>query len=286
MPSTPLEQTPDNADFDSQDNAAKIGRIDELLGLDAEPGAPEKAEPTETGESVSEALAEAEKPTDGGESQEAVTPPKTLTELAERLGVEVADLYAIEIPAQAEGGENHTLGALKDEAAKKVDYAGRELALEERRISLENEQVQSRADLEIILNSLPPDSIKPEILDRAKREREVYLDREAARTLDVIPQWSNGELKRADLAGIGEHMAQYGFNDTHVDQVADHRMLRYMRDNWNRLQLVEKALAAVKPIKPIPKSKRSQPAKPTPPISATPASTLDDQLTAIDQLLK
>ena len=63
-------------------------------------------------------------------------------------------------------------------------------------------------------------------------------------------------------------------------------MLRYMRDNFNRKQLVDKALAKVKPIKLVPKGKKSQPAKPKTPVSATPDSKLDEQLSAIDTLIK
>jgi hypothetical protein len=290
MESTQSEQTTQKAAeaVDSQDNAAKIGAIDELLGIEAEgqPAEPEKAKPTEPDTSLSEALAEAEKPPGDGESRKVAKPPKTLTELAERLEVEVKDLYAIEIPAAEDGGESHTLGSLKDEAAKQVDYAGRELALEERRVKLENDQVRARGELEVILSSLPPDAIKPDILKRAKAEREVFLDREAARVLDVIPEWENDQTKRDDLAGIGEHMAQYGFDKNHIDQVADHRMLRYMRDNFNRKRLVDKALAGVKPVKPIPQGTKRQPAKPAATVTATPESSLDEQLTAVDALLK
>ena len=112
------------------------------------------------------------------------------------------------------------------------------------------------------------------------------LDREAVRVVDVIPEWSNDETKRADLDSIGEHMEQYGFDKDHIDQIADHRMLRYMRDNFKRMKLVEKALAGVKPIKQIPKSRTSPPARKKPPSQATPASTLNEQLSAIDDLLK
>ena len=295
MPSTRSEPTPNEAGdqapnkpvLDLKDNAGKIGAIDTLLGVESEGTAkPEKVEPAETEQSISEALAEGESPKPGGESHKPVKTPKTLQELSELTGLKVEDLYGIEIEAAEDGGESHTLGSLKDHAAKQIDYAGRELELQERRVKLENDQVKSRRDLEIILKALPPDSIKPEVMAQAKKEREVYLDREAARVLDVIPEWSDDENKRTDLAGISEHMAQYGFDETHVAQVADHRMLRYMRDNFNRKQLVDKALAKVKPTKLVPKGKKSQPAKSKTPVSATPESKLNEQLSAIDTLIK
>lgn len=287
---TPTDETgkaPAEPTLDLKDNAAKIGAIDALLGVEPDGTAkPERAEPTETEQSVSEALAEGESPKAGDESQKPVKTPKTLTELSELTGVSVEDLYSIEIQGADDNGESHTIGGLKDHAAKQIDYAGRELELAERKVQLENDQVKSRKDLEVILQSLPPESIKPEILTRARQEREAYLGREAARLLDVIPEWGDGEKKSVDLAGIGEHMAQYGFDENHVDQVADHRMLRYMRDNLNRKQLVDKALAKAKPVKLVPKGKKSSPAQAKKPATVDPSSTLNQKLSAIDNLLK
>ncbi len=293
MPSTQQEQTQNDGKIvpalDTQDNDAKMTAVNDLLGIKAEEGAkPEKVAPdsdTETEKSVSEALAEAEKPTDSGESQKTVKPPKTLLELAERTGIKVEDLYAIEIPASQDGGESQTFGKLKDLAAGESDFAGRELQFEERRVKFGNDQAQARAELEIVLKSLPKDAIKPEILANARKEREVMLDREAARVLDVIPEWSNDEAKRADLVGIGEHMAQYGFDKGHIDQISDHRMLRYMRDNWSRKTLVEKALAGIKPVKKVPKGASTKPAGPKAKIQARPDSSQNKQLDAIDSLL-
>ena len=276
-------------ELDTQDNAAKMKAVDDLLGIETEETAkPEKAKPdvdTGTELSVSEQLAEAEKPPDSGKPQEPVKPPKTLLELAELTGIKVEDLYAIEIPAAEDGGESQSFGKLKDLAAGESDFAGRELQFEERRVQFGNDQAKARAELEIVLKSLPEGAIKPEVLAKARKEREVMLDREAVRVLDVIPEWANDEVKRADLAGIGEHMEQYGFDSGHIDQIADHRMLRYMRDNLRRMKLVEKALAGVKPVKPVPKSKATQPAKRTPKIQITPETSTGKKLDAIDKLL-
>ena len=114
----------------------------------------------------------------------------------------------------------------------------------------------------------------------------MLLNREAARTLDVIPEWSNDETKATDKAGIAEHLKKYGFSENHLDLISDHRMLRYMRDNYNRMKLVEKAMAQVKDVTPKPKSSSTKPAAPKPKIEATPDSPQSVQLAAIDQLLK
>ncbi len=293
MPSMQPAPTPTDTEVvpvvDTQDNAAKMAAVNDLLGIKPEePVKPEEVKPdsdTEAGKSVSERLAEAEKPPDSDESQKTVKPPKTLSELAERTGIKVDDLYAIEIPASEDGGESQTLGKLKDLAAGESDFAGRELEFTERRVKFGNDQAKARAELEIVLKSLPDGAIKPEVLAKARKEREVMLDREHVRTLDAIPEWKDDKAMLADLRGIGEHMEQYGFDKGHIDQVADHRMLRYMRDNLNRKTLVEKALAGVKPVKPVPKGGPSKPAKPKPKTQATPESSQSEKLDAIDSLL-
>lgn len=292
MPSTPQQQTPNEPEagpaLDTKDNAVKMSAVNELLGITAEePAKPEKVAPQdkETEKTVSEKLAEAEKPPDSGESQKTVKPPKTLADLSEMTGIKVADLYAMQIPASEDGGENPTLGSLKDEAAKQVDFAGRELEFEERRVKFGNDQAKARHELELVLKSLPEGAIKPDVLATARKEREIMLDREAARVLDVIPEWKDDEAHRADLVGIGEHMEQYGFDKGHIDQIADHRMLRYMRDNLNRKMLVERALEGVKPVKAVPKGKGTQAAKPKEVPKASPGSSTNEQLDAIDSLL-
>ena len=287
----PQEQTKTEGEttptLDTQDNAGRLSAVNDLLGIKTEETAkPERAAPdTEADQSVSEHLAEAEKPNDSGESQDTVKPPKTLLELSEMTGIKVDDLYAVTIPAAEDGGESQTFGKLKDLAAGESDFAGRELQFEERRVKFGNDQAKARQELELVLKSLPEGAIKPEVLAAARKEREVMLNREGARVLDVIPEWSNDEARRGDLAGIGEHMEQYGFDKNHIDQIADHRMLRYMRDNFNRMKLVEKALAGVKPVKPIPKGKGTQPARRAAAVQVTPANSQGEQLTAIDKLL-
>jgi hypothetical protein len=292
MPFTQQEQTQTDDErkpaLDTTDNAAKMAAVNDLLGnpedtAHHESGAPAGDEGP--GKSVSELLAEAEKPGDSGESQKPVIPPKTLSELAERTGLKVEDLYAIEIPASEDGGEGQTFGKLKDLAASESDFAGRELEFTERTVKFGNDQAKARQELELVLAALPEGAIKADVLARARRERDVMLDREAVRVLDVIPEWKSDDTKRTDLNGIGEHMAQYGFDKNHVDQIVDHRMLRYMRDNFARMQLVEKALAGVKPVKRIPKGGAAKPVKRAPKIQVTPASSASDQLQAIDNLL-
>lgn len=268
------------------DNAETLDAVTNILGVDptAKPVHSEKEEPGTLTEAIVE-LAADESPPDGGESPEPIKTPKNLEELAKRLKVEVKDLYDIEFP-DPQTGESHTLGKLKDLLATNSDLTGRELQIEERRVTAENEQVQARADLEEILKALPPEAVSPEILAKAREQREAYLDREASRVLDVIPEWSNADTKREEWKAVQEHMADYGYTPSQVDQIADHQMVRYMRDNMRRKTLVDKALSTAKPVKKVAKSTSAKPTPPAKPVTATPQSSLNEQLAAVDKLLK
>ncbi len=286
MESTQPQKTQSESNpLDSTGNADKLAEVSELLGVVPEVTA-ERPEPE--AESVSEAIVELatdESPTDSGESQEPINPPKNLDELAERLNIGVAELYKLELPDPT-SGESHTLGELKDMLANTADLTGRELELNERRVKQENEQVKSRQDLEEILKSLPPEAIMPEVLAKARLEREVYLERELVRVLDVIPEWDNAERKRTDWKGIQDHMAEYGYSPTQVDNIAEHQMIRFMRDAMINKTLIEKALARSKPVTRIAKSRAAKPAPKKTAPTATPQSHINDQLAAIDALIK
>jgi hypothetical protein len=55
---------------------------------------------------------------------------------------------------------------------------------------------------------------------------------------------------------MSEHLKQYGYPVNHLERVADHRQIKYIRDNWQRETRIRKALAAVKAGKPNPTSKQ------------------------------
>jgi hypothetical protein len=263
--------------------------VTELLGMTETPETAAPKEEIDTGDSsLSDAL-QAETAehaeVDSDESQETIkAPPKNLKELAEQLEVEVADLYALEFPA-AEDGESHTLGELKDMLATQSDFTGRELELSERKVAFDSEQMQARQELETILKAIPPEALDPAVLQRAKQERAMYLEREGEKLLQTVPEWQDAEVRQSEMQGIAKHMQDYGFSDGQLDQMIDHRMLRYMRDNLNRKNLVENALSRVKSVNNPPKGKARRPQVKAAPPRVTPSSSLNDQVSAIDSLL-
>lgn len=76
--------------------------------------------------------------------------------------------------------------------------------------------------------------------ERAKAEEQVRKDAEAAyaahlategqRVLDVIPAWKDPEVKKAESREIVEYARELGFTDEEIQKVADHRLVKLLRD--------------------------------------------------------
>ena len=192
----------------------------------------------------------------------------------------------MEFPA-SEGGESHTLGELKDMLATESDHTGRDLELNERRIAFDSEQVKAKEELAIILRALPPEALTPEVLERVRAERDTHMAQEKQLLLQTIPEWNDVGVKQAELKDISAHMQDYGFQDGQIDLLSDHRMIRYMRDNMQRKQMVERALGKVTAgKKAVPKTKANKPRATAPANQAVKTgSSLGEQVSAISSLL-
>ncbi len=177
--------------------------------------------------------------------------PTKFNDLAGTLGLELDDLYKLEI-SQAEDGSPVTVENLKDHYAKQADVSMRELEFEERRTQQESDLMQAQEELRELMAALPEKAIKPEVLQKVRDKHEAQMHLERKRTLEVIPEWQDQETRTADMEGMADHLKQYGYPVNHLERVADHRQIKYIRDNWQREQRIRKALAAVKAGKPNP----------------------------------
>lgn len=225
-----------------------------------------------------------------GESQ-AKGKPKTVNELAERLGVTVKDLYEIKFPLgnQAGGdGESRTLGELKDMASQHGQFEVDRMQFEESKTKRENEFMRAQAEMSELLSMLPKNAIKPELLQAVANKRTALLKREKARTLEVIPEWSDEETETAERGEMQEHLSAYGYSRSYLDSVTDHRTLKYIRDNMQRQKRIERALAQVKQVS---KPGHRPSNKPTPPgrgsnLRSDNPRQVRNQVAAISDLLK
>lgn len=160
-------------------------------------------------------------------------------------------LYEIEYRDGTDGkGKARKLGELKDAAAKADELDARELAWEEKRVKAENDLLRSRQEVAFILDNLPKSAVTPEIQRRAAAERERVAKVERAKTLEAIPEWSDADLEESDRDGIAEFMEGYGYHVADIDRVIDHRMLKLLRDAWQRERRINAVLAQVEERKP------------------------------------
>ena len=188
--------------------------------------------------------------------------PTKFNDLAGTLGVELDDLYKLEI-SQAEDGTPVTVENLKDFYAKQEDSTLREIEFEERRTRQESELLQAQEELRELMAALPENAIKPEVLQKVRAKHDAQVQLERRRTLEVIPDWQDEKTRTADIEGMAEHLQQYGYPVDHLERVADHRQIKYIRDNWQREQRIRKALEKVRAGKPNPTSKQ-KPARKAP----------------------
>jgi hypothetical protein len=171
--------------------------------------------------------------------------PKDIKSLAEVLGVGVEALYDLEIPAKREGEKPHKLGELKDHAAEREDFTVRSLAFEEDKRTREADLLRSQEELQTLVASLPPDAIKPEVREAARKRQATYIQQERKRTLEVISDWRDEKVREKDIGELATHLGAYGFPDNYLAGVYDHRLMKYFHDNMKREQQLRAALAKV-----------------------------------------
>lgn len=206
---------------------------------------------------------------------------KTFNDLAERLGVEVSDLYGVEI---ARGGneEPATIGELKDFFAEREEFGLRELAFNERMVTEEAKIQKAQDELREIMSALPERALKPDAVEKMRERREARLVVEKQKTLEAIPEWRNDATRTQDIAGMSEHLQQYGYPVNFLASVSDHRQMKYFRDNWRRESALRKALAKIRLGRPNPTTAgKPAAAAPKKAASAQPAANARDPLQAV-----
>ena len=224
--------------------------------------------------------------TPGGEesadSGSETSAPSKFNDLAGRLDMELDDLYKLEV-TQAEDGTPVTIENLKDNHAKQADFSMREIEFEERRTKQESELMQAQEELRELMAALPEKAIKPEVLQKVRDKHDAQMQLERRRTMEVIPDWQDETTRTADIEGMAEHMKQYGYPIDYLERVADHRQIKYIRDNWQREQRIRKALEKVRAGKPNPTS-RQKPATKAPqkrPLAGVKRGNSRNQLEAV-----
>lgn len=179
-----------------------------------------------------------------GESDDPSQPPETFDLLSKRLGLKPEQLYNVKIPLR-DGAEPLTIGQLKDRVGEVVDLETRELQFEQRRMQSEGELLRSQAEIREILAMIPKEHIKPEVVEKIRKRHDANMATERRMTLEHIPEWRDEKRRAEDLQGMIEFMGNYGFDDTFIGTVSDHRAIKFIRDMYIRDKRIQKALSQV-----------------------------------------
>lgn len=212
--------------------------------------------PQEKRDALAELLEGKTDTSDQGEPGDAGKPPDgedqddgkldTLDAIAKKLGVEVSSLYDIAITQPGDGEDRISIGELADIAKDRGQLELDRLEFDEVRQKGEADLMRAQQEVNEIIQLLPKSAIKPELLDAVARKMQATQDRERGLTLRAIPDWKNEETETADRKAMGEHLAKYGYPANYLENVHDHRQIKYIRDNWQRAQNMERAIAALR----------------------------------------
>lgn len=201
----------------------------------------------------------------GGGSQK--PKPKKFNDLAQALGVELNELYGLEIATAADGSPV-TVQTLKDHHAARSDFSVAQLRWEEERTRQNNELVRGNAELRELIAAIPRDKLDKSVLEKVQQRVAESERRERARTLEVITDWRDPETMKADIAGMSEWLREnYGYPMGYLQSVFDHRALLMMRDAWKRDLRIKAAIEEMdkEPPAPVGKGKATGKAPSKPP---------------------
>ena len=171
-------------------------------------------------------------------------PPDSLEGLSKRLGVKPEQIYDVKIPLK-DGAEPLTIGQLKDRVSELVDLETRETQFEQRRLRSEGDMLRAQAEIRELLTMVPKEHIRPEIVDKIRKRHDANMQREREMTLEHIPDWHDEKKRAEDLQGMIDFLGDYGFDETFIGTVSDHRAIKFIRDMYLRDKRIKTALSKV-----------------------------------------
>ncbi len=171
-------------------------------------------------------------------------PVDNIDAVSRRLGLKPEEVYSIKVP-MPNGAEPVTIGDLKDRVGELVDLETREAQFDQRRVKSEGELLRAQTELREVLGMIPKENIPQGIVEKIRKRHEATVTRERELTLEHIPSWHDEKACAADIQGINEMLADYGFDETFITTVVDHRALKFIRDAYLRDKRIKAALAKV-----------------------------------------
>lgn len=171
-------------------------------------------------------------------------PPDTLDVLSKRLGFKPEQIYSVKIPL-ADGAEPMTIGQLKDRVGELVDLETRETRFEQSRIEREGELLRSQTEMRELIAMIPKEHVRPELVNKVRQRHDEKMAFERRMTLEHIPEWRDEKRAGEDLQGMINFTKRWGFDQTFMASVHDHRALKFIRDMYLRDKRIQAAIAKV-----------------------------------------
>ncbi len=154
--------------------------------------------------------------------------PKTIKDLASAAGIDLKDLYDIELGFGTETDRTSaTIGQLKDAFAKGVDLDDRETQITVGRQDLENETMRARGELQELMSMV---EASPRMLERAAAQYQETVERERRALLAIVPEMKDEEIYSRRHKGVQELAGKYRISPAEIDNMSDHRAYKMLLD--------------------------------------------------------
>ena len=216
-----------------------MSEMDQLLaGLETAPPATTPPATAETPEPTPETPETA-----AGSPDEPPEARPSLKDYAEKHSLDLKELYKLE-----------TSGGM---SLSEMSDAGKDFkSLTEDRETFEAEKAESRiktaatserlGEYLAVLDAGQP--LTDTAIAQLRSDRAGRMEAEQRQLLAVIPEWKDTTARAVDVELMVSHLAPFGFVQSDLASVADHRLIKYIHFNAQREERAKKALAgAVKP---------------------------------------
>tara|TARA_R110000796_G_scaffold23154_1_gene66660 strand:- start:183 stop:1052 length:870 start_codon:yes stop_codon:yes gene_type:complete len=180
-------------------------------------------------------------------SEEADVAPLDAKGLAEKLEMDIKDVYAIKF--NYGDGESLTLGELKDLGGRAATIDAESESLEQSRDQFANLNMTARQELQSLVSLLPVEALSPDLLQAAKVQKETIVYNERIKLLNVIPDWKDPAIEAGARASMLENLKEYGFREVEAESMMDHRLVKLLHDYTRLRARVKPGQDAVKAFK-------------------------------------
>ena len=193
---------------------------------------------------------EVEKPTEN-------VKPRSIAEVAEKLGLKIEDVYSLEVPLAGDGSNNKiTISQLKDSVEQLRTFEAQKLAFEEDKVAFETGTTRAKDELTTIVNKLK-DVIPPKhfesLIKAGRDEYSSKLNEQRAKVFEFIPEWKDKDVLTKEVEEINTFLEPY-FGKKAFKQFNNAMMIKLLRDTTKREMRVKAAIEKMREVTPNVKS--------------------------------